>query len=169
VSTYGFNDRDAKRIGKAVRQSERMPPKVKLGGPQRAGANPGVRLMIGKHAGTSWATATTALVTIYNDNSGSLASVGTVVAYNQYVKFAEQTNCTNRWVALGHNGFHWLPIDAVAECGTCSMIAGGIDFQAIPGFNPAKIQLLGHSAYDTAATTEVCIRWYDTTTCTAAT
>lgn len=47
MAAYGFSANDAKRIGNAVREVERM-PKVRLSGPDRDSATPGVRLMVGK-------------------------------------------------------------------------------------------------------------------------
>lgn len=162
MATYGFNEGDAKRIGRAVRQVERGQEKIRLGGPSADGAAPGVRLLIGKHAGTSWPTATTAVVTVLNgDVPGSVATAVTVVAYNHYVPFATDTNCTNRYVALGHNGFAWNLVDSYSDCGTCRSEVGGVDFRVLPGYERTNVQMLGH---DNGG----CIRWYDITTCATA-
>jgi hypothetical protein len=113
VSTYGFNERDAKRVGKAVRQSERMPPKVKLGGPQRGGANPGVRIMLGTVHTNAWNKRSTALVTIYAGDPGGnglpTASAGTVVCWNIMADIGSVTTAvstaTSVWVQMSYNGF----------------------------------------------------------------
>ncbi len=101
MTAFGFNENDAKRIGKVVRLAERNPSKPDLGQPDYGGRSPGVRLLIGQHSGSSWASGSTAVVTVYNGPPGGVASAVTVVAYNHYVQFGSDTNCTNRWVALG--------------------------------------------------------------------
>jgi hypothetical protein len=162
MSTYGFGEGDARRIGNSVRVTERFPPKVDLGNTGRDGAAPGVRLLLAKHSATSWATGTTAVVTVFNGSvPGSVASALTVVAYNHYVKFGENTACTNRWVALGHNGYAWIAIDSQSDCGTCVSEASGINFSAFPGYVQTNVQVLSHGD-------DGCIRWLDTTTCATA-
>jgi transglutaminase-like putative cysteine protease len=120
-----------------------------------------VRLLIGQHSGSSWASGSTAVVTVYNGPPGGVASAVTVVAYNHYVRFASDTNCTNRWVALGHNGFGWVPVDSRSDCGTCMTEAGGVDFRVFPGYSRTTEQVLGHD-------TSGCIKWFSTTTCATA-
>jgi hypothetical protein len=162
MATYGFNEGDAKRIGNTVRHVEKYPHKITLATPGAEGAAPGVRLLIAKHEGTAWATATTAVVTLYNGSvPSSVASAMTMVAYNHYIKFSESTNCTARWVALGHNGFAWHPVDAQSDCGTCVSLIGGVDFRVFPGYEHTNEQLLGHDAGG-------CIKWFDTITCATA-
>lgn len=158
MPAFGFNENDAKRIGRAIRAVERDPTKVRLGGASENGAAPGVRLLLAKHTGASWPTASTAVVTLYNGEVGSVASAMTMVAYNQYIKFAEGTACTSRWVALGHNGFAWHPVDFQSDCGTCVTMLGGVDFRVFPGYANTATQMLGHSANG-------CIQWFDVTTC----
>lgn len=163
MATFGFSESDAKRIGNVVRLVERDPTKVRLGGPNADGAAPGVRLLIAKHEGTAgWSTGSTAVVTLYNgDVPGSVASALTLVAYNHYVKFSEDTNCTSRWVALGHNGFGWHPVDAHSDCGTCISLVGGVDFRAFPNYVHTSQQMLGHDSNG-------CVKWYDIATCATA-
>lgn len=163
MAAYGFSEGDAKRIGQAVRRVERGPEQVRLGGPIAEGAAPGVRLLIARHEGEGWPTGSTAVVTLHNGLPGSVSSAMTMVAYNHYIKFSSDTNCTARWVALGHNGFAWHPVDAQADCGTCVSLVGGLDFRVFPGYQHTNVQMLGHSG-------DGCIKWYDVTTCfTAAT
>jgi hypothetical protein len=161
VTAFGFNENDAKRIGKVVRLAERNPSKPDLGQPDYGGRSPGVRLLIAKHSGSSWASGSTAVVTVYNGPPGGVASAVTVVAYNHYVQFGSDTNCTNRWVALGHNGFGWIAIDSQSDCGTCVSAVGGVDFRVFPGYSRTTEQVLGHD-------TSGCIKWFDTTTCATA-
>lgn len=162
MATYGFSDGDAKRIGRVVRSVEKHPHMIRLQSPVLEGAAPGVRLLIGQHSSTAgWATGSTAVVTVYNGAPGSVASAVTVVAYNHYIKFSSDTHCTNRWVALGHNGFGWVPVDSQSDCGTCVSEIGGIDFQNLPGYQRTTEQLLGHDDVG-------CIKWFDTTTCATA-
>lgn len=158
MTVYGFNQDDAKRIGRVVRLVEADPTKVRLSGSGGDGAAPGVRLLIGKVAASSWATATTALVTIYNGDPGSVVSAATVVAYNHFVKFSADSNCTNRWVSLGHNGFGWHPVDSVSDCGTCVHEVGAVDFRVLPGYQRTAVQIIGHDANG-------CMKWVDVTTC----
>lgn len=161
MAPYGFNENDAKRIGRAVRHVERGARRIELGGPSADGAAPGVRLLIAKHEGSSWPTGSTAVVTIYNGAPGSAASAMTMVAYNQYITFSSGTNCTSRWVALGHNGFAWHPIDSQSDCGTCVYESGGVDFRAVRGYARTAVQILGHDSLG-------CIQWFDIATCATA-
>jgi hypothetical protein len=161
VAAFGFNENDAKRIGRAVRAVERDPTKVRLGGPDADGAAPGVRLLIAKHEGAGWPTGSTAVVTLYNGEPGTVASALTMVAYNHYITFSGDTNCTSRWVALGHNGFAWHPVDAQSDCGECISLVGGVDFRVFPGYAHTNIQMLGHDGGG-------CVRWYDIATCATA-
>ena len=161
MTAFGFNENDAKRIGKVVRLVERNPERPSLGGPDYGSRSPGVRLLIGQHSGSSWASGSTAVVTVYNGPPGSVASAVTVVAYNHYVQFSSDTNCTNRWVALGHNGFGWIAVDSRSDCGTCMTEAGGVDFRFFAGYSRTTEQVLGHDAGG-------CIKWFSTTTCATA-
>lgn len=170
MATYGFSEGDAKRIGRVVRSTEKHPHTIRLQSPVAEGAAPGVRLLIGKIASTNgWAKGSTAVVTIYNGDP--IASALTVVARNQFLTFSTNTACTQRWVALGHNGWGWHAVSQENACtSTCSMDYAGVDFSALPGFDPAKIQLLGHSSGATATDSTDCvsIQWYDVTTCATA-
>lgn len=165
MATYGFSEGDAKRIGKAVRLVERGADKIRLGGPGGHGATPGVRLLIARHSGSTWATGSTAVVTVYNGDPGSVASALTLVAYNHYVELGTDTSCTNRWVALGHNGWAWHVIDSHGACNstnaTCSSEVQGINFATLPGYAATNVQMLGHDAGG-------CIKWFDVTTCATA-
>ena len=161
MATYGFNENDAKRIGRAVRQVERGSYRIELGGPSADGAAPGVRLLIAKHEGSSWPTGSTAVVTIYNGPPGSAVSAMTMVAYNQYISFSTDSTCTARWVALGHNGFAWHPVDSQSDCGSCVREIGGVDFRVFTGYARTAVQLLGHDGSG-------CIKWYDIFTCSTA-
>ena len=161
MATYGFNENDAKRIGRAVRQVERGSHRIELGGPMADGAAPGVRLLIAKHEGASWPVNSTAVVTIYNGPPGSAVSAMTMVAYNQYISFSTDSTCTARWVALGHNGFAWHPVDSQSDCGSCVREIGGVDFRVFPGYARTAVQLLGHDGSG-------CIKWYDIFTCSTA-
>lgn len=175
MSTYGFSAGDAKRIGRAVRLSERDEPRHELVGTRESEVSRGVRLLIGQHASsTGWATGSTAIVTIYNGDP--VASVITVVAKNQFLKFSTNTSCTQRWVAIGHNGWGWQAVSQERVCtNTCTMEVSGIDFSSLPGFDGTKIQLLGHNNGQTAATgtdpycsAVASLRWFDITTCSTA-
>lgn len=161
MATYGFNENDAKRIGRAVRQVERGSHRIELGGPSADGAAPGVRLLIAKHEGASWPVNSTAVVTIYNGEPGNAVSAMTMVAYNQYISFSNDYSCTARWVALGHNGFAWHPVDSQSDCGSCVKEIGGVDFRVFPGYASTAVQLLGHDGSG-------CIKWYDIFTCSTA-
>lgn len=163
MPAYGFNASDARRIGELVRAAEhgRIGP-VSLGVDSHDSSKPGVRLLIGKHEGTSWPTGSTAIVTIYNGDAGEVVSAATMVAYNQYISFSTDSSCTARWVALGHNGFAWHPVDSQSACGTCNYEVGGVDFRVFPGYARTNQQVLGHDVGG-------CIKWFDITTCATAT
>lgn len=170
ADTYGFSLNDAKRIGKAVRLVERDEPRQQLGGQNDAAISRGVRLLIAKYESTTpWEKATTATVTIYNGNP--LVSAVTIVAQNQFLTFSTSTACTQRWVALGHNGWGWYAVAQEKACtATCSMEYSGIDFSGLPNFDQTKIQILGHGSGTTASDSTDCvsIRWYDITDCSTA-
>ena len=109
MTAFGFNENDAKRIGKVVRLVERSPDKPSLGGPDYGGRSPGVRLLIAKHESTTgWDKETTAVVTVYNGDP--IGSAVTVVARNQFLTFSENGPNEDRWVALSNNGFGWCAI-----------------------------------------------------------
>lgn len=166
MATYGFNADDARRIGKVVRDAEHgRIDKIRLGGDQYASPNPGARLLIAKHEGAEWKAGETAVVTIYNgdvdDEPKVFTSAGTLIAYNQYIHFSDDPVCTVRWVALGHNGFAWHPIDSQDDCPDCISEVGGIEFAIFPGFEKTQAQILGHDASG-------CVRWYDIFSCATA-
>jgi hypothetical protein len=166
-SAYGFSADDAKRIGRAVRVVERLPPGNQTSGPVSPSGGRGVRLLLAKHEGTNgWAVGASATVTVHNGLP--MASALTVVAYNQFLTFSTTDGCTTRWVALGHNGDGWYAIAREPDCtATCSMTLAGINFAALPGYSAGTIQLLGHSAADTTTSATACasIQWYSITTC----
>jgi len=163
ADTFGFSLNDAKRIGKAVRLIERDEPRQSLGGPNDASISCGVRLLLAKHEGTDgWAKETTAVVTVYNGDP--IAPAMTMLARNQFLTFSTTTACTQRWVALGHNGWGWYAVSQERVCAataTCSMEVSGVDFSTLQGYQPTATQMLGHAAG--------CIRWFDIATCATAT
>lgn len=175
ASAYGFSEGDSKRIGKAVRVVERLPPIVETSGPRNPELSRGVRLLLAKHeSSTGWAVGASAVVTVHNGQP--IASALTLVAYNQFLTFSTSTACTSQWVALGHNGWGWYAIAREPTCtATCSMTLAGIDFSALPNFASDKIQLLGHnkaqtttSEADAYCSNVASLRWYDITTCSTA-
>jgi hypothetical protein len=115
MATYGFNEGDAKRIGHAVREVERNPVQVRLGGPHRDGATPGVRMMVGKIDGDAWGKNSGRAVTIFTGTPGSEASAATVSAWNYFADISTSAN-TARWVGVSNNGWGWVLI--AAECDT---------------------------------------------------
>lgn len=162
MPAYGFNAADARRIAEVVRASEhKRIGGIGLGADENGGSKPGVRLLIGKHEGVGWPSGSTAVVTIYSGDAGSVASVATMVAYNQYISFSDDSSCTARWVALGHNGFAWHPVDSESDCGECFQEIGGVDFRVFPGYARTAVQILGHDGGG-------CITWYDIFTCSTA-
>lgn len=160
MTTFGFNLEDAKRIGRAVRLVERAEPRQDLAGEPNGAVSRGVRLLIAKHAGSSWPQSSSAVVTAYNGSLGSVASAVTLVAYNQFLRITDDA-CTNRWVALGHNGFGWYAVNAENACTTtCVISVGGVDFSGLPHYGSGT-QMLGHDSNG-------CLRWFDVTTCATA-
>ena len=146
ANAYGFSADDAKRIGRAVRVVERLPPQLQNTGPATPEVSRGVRLLLAKHESSNgWAVNASAVVTIHNGTPGSVASASTIVAYNQFLTIPSGTACTTRWVALGHNGFGWYAVAREPACtSTCSMSVAGIDFAAVTSFDATKVQILGH-------------------------
>lgn len=115
MAAYGFNEGDARRIGRAVRAVEKLPPKITLGGPGGEGAAPGVRMMLGKIDGQGWNKGFDQTITIWTGAPGSEASALTVVAHNYFAAIGTSDN-TARWVAVSNNGWGWILI--AAECDT---------------------------------------------------
>jgi hypothetical protein len=147
ANAYGFSADDAKRIGRAVRVVERLPPQNETGGPTTPEVSRGVRLLLAKHEGSGgWAVNASAVVTIHNGTPGALASASTIVAYNQFLTMPSGTACTTRWVALGHNGFGWYAVASDGNKFTSN------------GYVAGNIQLLGHGAGG-------CLQWYDIANC----
>ena len=115
MPTYGFNETDVKRIGRAVRHVERGPQKVHLGGPNASGAAPGVRMMVGKTDGDAWNKGNDKTITIFTGTPGSEVSALTAKAYNYFANIGTSDN-TARWVGVSNNGWGWVLI--AAECDT---------------------------------------------------
>ncbi len=159
ADTFGFSLNDAKRIGKAVRLVERDEPRLDLGGDKDATMSRGVRLMLARHAGSNWPASSSAVVTIYNGEPGSVASAVTVVAHNQFLSVSGDSTC--QWVALGNNGYGWYAVAVQPDTATCTMYVAGFDMSSLPGYDGTKVQMLGHD-------TSECIRWYDITSCSTA-
>lgn len=115
MATYGFNENDAKRIGRAVRHVERGAQRIELGGPNADGAAPGVRLMVGKIDGSAWNKGIDKTVTIWTGTPGSESSAVTAKAWNYFANISSSAN-TARWVGVSNNGWGWVLI--AAECDT---------------------------------------------------
>lgn len=113
MATFGFSANDAKRIGAAVRIVEGDRTGRRASNGYAPGANPGVRVMLGKIGSAAWNKASTATVTLYAGEPGSETTVGTLVARNYFANISTSTS-TARWVGLSNNGFGWLVI--AAEC-----------------------------------------------------
>jgi hypothetical protein len=118
VTAFGFNENDAKRIGKVVRLVERNPERPSLGGPDYGSRSPGVRLMLGTHGSAAWSKQSQRTITITGGTPGTngipTASALTVAAYNIFANIPAKTASTARWVAVSNNGFGWYVI--AAEC-----------------------------------------------------
>jgi hypothetical protein len=120
ANAYGFSADDAKRIGRAVRVVERLPPQLQNTGPATPEVSRGVRLLLAKHEGSNgWAVNASAVVTIHNGTPGSVASASTIVAYNQFLRIpaSSGTAAGDDWVALGHNGFGWYAVSGSQQQG----------------------------------------------------
>lgn len=162
MTTFGFNLEDAKRIGRAVRLVERGEPRQDLAGEPNGAVSRGVRMLLAKHAGSSWPMSSSAVVTAFNGAPGSISSAVTLVAHNQFLRISTANDCTNRWVALGHNGYGWYAINHENACtGTCTISIGGVDFSELPSYVKTATQILGHDGGG-------CIKWFNVTTCATA-
>ena len=111
MATYGFSEEDAKRIGKSVRLTERYVGKGPLSGPSTERGGIGVRLTVAK-AGTAFTYDSTATVTMFRGDFGSVVSAITMVGWNQFVPMVTHTAVTNPYVAFGHNGNGWIAVAA---------------------------------------------------------
>lgn len=119
MAVYGFSEDDAKRIGKAVRLTERHVGKDGLSGAESERGGIGVRVMLGTHNSAAWAKNSQKTVTVHGGypttaNSRPSVSAYTVAAHNIFVDIGERTAVTSRWVAVSCNGFGWYVI--AAEC-----------------------------------------------------
>lgn len=161
AGVFGFSSEDAKRIGAVVRRVEGTPSGRGGGTQQLAGPAPGVRLLLARYDSTcAWSKGATAVVMIHAGDV--IASVATVVARNQFLSMSTQTACTQRWVALGNNGFGWYVVNHEKACvSTCSSEVGNIDFSVVPNYVATATQVLGHDGSG-------CIKWFSTTTCATA-
>lgn len=115
MTAFGFSENDAKRIGRVVREIERNPVQVRLGGPNAQGAAPGVRMMVGKIDGQAWNKGGDKTITIWTGTPGSETSALTAVAWNYFANIGTSAN-TARWVGVSNNGWGWVLI--AAECDT---------------------------------------------------
>lgn len=114
AGVFGFSADDARRIGDAVREVEasRSGP---LKGVPPGGANPGVRIMLGKRSPGAWAKGgVSAVVTAYAGAHPAADAVGTVVAWNYFAELPTAATASLNWVGLSNNGFGWIVI--AAEC-----------------------------------------------------
>lgn len=118
MTAFGFNEKDAKRIGQVVRLVEREPVRRDLGQPDYGSRSPGVRLMLGTHGSAAWNKQTQKTITITGGTPGTngipTATALTVAAYNIFANIPAKTASTARWVAVSNNGFSWYVI--AAEC-----------------------------------------------------
>lgn len=117
MAVYGFSEDDAKRIGRAVRLTERHVGKDGLGGAESERGGIGVRVMLGTHNSAAWSKNAQKTITIYSGyptttDSRPTQSAYTVVAHNVFTDIS--TGATARWVAVSCNGFGWYMI--AAEC-----------------------------------------------------
>lgn len=113
MATYGFNEGDAKRIGRTVRLSERFPPTDSLGAFAAEGAAPGVRLMLGKAVETTLPSET-AIVTIHVGDPLAGTAM-TVVARNTIYPLMD----TAATACVSNNGWGWHVVEGVQQlwCG----------------------------------------------------
>lgn len=118
MSTFGFSHEDAKRIGRAVRLTERDEPRQDLSSKPQDALSRGVRIMLGTHGSASWAKNSQKTITVYGGYPTTTgvppASAYTVTAYNIFADVPQRTAVTSRWVAMSCNGFAWYLI--AAEC-----------------------------------------------------
>lgn len=119
MTAFGFSERDARRIGRAVRVVERMDSCTDTSGPATPEVSRGVRVMIGTFGTAAWGKASSATLTIHAGPPGSTgrptATAGTVVAYNIFADISTASS-TARWAAISNNGFGWYVV--AAECAT---------------------------------------------------
>jgi hypothetical protein len=111
AGVFGFSSDDAKRIGDAVRKSERERGQRSISGAEFGGAVPGVRLMLAKRSTAAWLANTSAIVTAYAGNHVPTNNVGTMVAWNYFADLPTVSTAAT-WVGLGHNGFGWIVVAA---------------------------------------------------------
>lgn len=114
AGVFGFSADDAKRIGEVVREVEGT-RSGRLKGAPSGGANPGVRIMLGKRSTLSWGKGgVSAVVTAYAGAHPAAQAVGTMVAWNYFVELSTAPTASSNWVGLSNNGFGWIVI--AAEC-----------------------------------------------------
>lgn len=154
MATYGFSEEDAKRIGKSVRLTERYVGKGPLAGPSAERGGIGVRLTVAK-AGTAFSYDSTATVTMFRGDFGSVVSAITMVGWNQFVPMVTHTAVTNPYVAFGHNGNGWIAV--AAERHTHCSFLGDKYTPYITNYSTTTsyAQALGHDSSG-------CLKWVGT-------
>lgn len=126
---------------------------TRLQDPRRGG---GSTLKVGTFTG-SWQTGTYKTVTI----TGSTQTVQVYNWCNPSVNDGTAASTAAKYVIFGNASGTQSVVEIQAGSGTsptCSMIIGGINFAALPTFNPLYTQILGHDASG-------CMRWFDVTYC----
>lgn len=117
-------------------------------------------LKVGTFTG-SWQTGTFKTVTI----TGSTQTIEVYNWCNPSINDGTAASTAAKYVIFGNASGTQSVVEIQAGSGTtptCSMVIGGINFAALPTFNPLYVQILGHD-------TTGCMRWFDVTACASTT
>jgi hypothetical protein len=128
--------------------------------------DPSQTLRLGTFTG-NWETAqyttvtlhgSTVTASVYNWCNPALGASTSNTTESRYVIFSKVKG-TNSAVEIQMRS---------TQC-TSTLVLGSLDLKKLPGFQADVIQLLGHSAGDTASTCSGGLQWYSITTCATAT
>jgi len=168
MANVKFSEGDARRIAAATRAYERgnrdMAP-VRFRDPGGDGGDP---IRIGK-VGADWAFGTCATVTLWERDAisgapcqptlhGEVSGVFSPPTVEGVRNLSRDVKA-NSWVAIAQAADgKWYLVEAGSPVGTCRQTIGGEDITKWPGWDGAKVQLLGHDANG-------CLKWFDSEEC----
>lgn len=152
-----------RELRETIDKVKAMPTRLEAGTPEPVVQHPVriPRLYRGTFNG-SWAIGATQSVRYIND-TGS-----TVAVSNYCVGVTQSTGATSAVIfSVVAGTMTALEIQQSTQT-ACITRIGPLDLTALSGWDASKVQLLGHSAENTAATQCASLMWYTVTTCSTA-
>jgi len=159
----------AERIARVVRQVEAGDRNASALVYERVGlGGKAIGLRLGTFTG-NWETAQYTTVTLH----GSTVTASVYNWCNPALGASTSNTTESRYVIFskikGTNSAVEIQMRSTSTQCTATMVLGTLDLKKLPGFQADVIQLLGHSAGDTASTCSGGLEWYSITTCATAT